>query len=146
MWVARDKKNNQINLFLIKPVRDKVEGIWHTDDWEYPESEFIPIYDKMFPDLKWEDDPVEVSLVSTEFVKKYSDEQKSINEEELNKLVKTEYPDDEDDEILYGVYLSNLRNIYRKGCLAGIERSKDNLDINGIIPTCAEHGVLSLNV
>lgn len=60
MWVARDK-DGTLNLYLVKPVRDVEEEIWHTDDWEYPESEFLPIYD-IFPDLKWEDDPIEVEL------------------------------------------------------------------------------------
>lgn len=70
MWVARDKKGNPVSkndtlqLFLVKPTRCE-EGYWHTDDWEYPESQdmYLPIsWVKNFEYLTWDDEPVEVVI------------------------------------------------------------------------------------
>lgn len=71
MYIARDKKGNPVTkndtlqLFLVKPTRCK-EGYWHTDDWEYPESQdmYLPeSWVKNFEYLTWENEPVEVELI-----------------------------------------------------------------------------------
>ena len=55
MYVARDK-NGMLFLFKIKPVR--MGDIWSWDEYSY-----VLDYD-MFPNLKWEDEPLEVNLVA----------------------------------------------------------------------------------
>ena len=53
-WVARDK-DGSITLYEDKPFRDG--EIWKGCSWKSS-----GIYDLFFPDLKWEDEPVEVEL------------------------------------------------------------------------------------
>lgn len=102
MWVARDK-DGTLNLYLIKPIRDVEEGIWHTDDWEYPESEFLSIYN-IFPDLKWEDEPLEVGLVAVP--------PQNINlDYEVAKALYSELPDKDS---LTGISLKNRIDSYEK--------------------------------
>lgn len=57
MFVARNK-NGQINVFKDKPIR--LEEEWH---WDYDinkSSSWRPINDTAFPELKWEDEPIEI--------------------------------------------------------------------------------------
>ena len=53
-WVAREK-DGSINVFKDKPIRDNDQ--WHDINksccWR-------PINDDAFPDLKWEDEPLEI--------------------------------------------------------------------------------------
>lgn len=68
LYVARDREDcpyvsHHLRLYLVKPVRSIEDGLWHTDDWEYPESESLPLPENWFPDLKWEDEPLEVSII-----------------------------------------------------------------------------------
>ncbi len=56
-WVARDKDGN-ITLYEDKPFRDG--EIWKGCSWKSS-----MIYDLFLPDLKWEDEPVEVELSIT---------------------------------------------------------------------------------
>jgi hypothetical protein len=79
LWVARDKRNNKIHLYLLKPVRDKdcVEWVYPDSDElsklfvENPElKEFydsgclmhIQLLTSAFPNLKWEDEPLQCML------------------------------------------------------------------------------------
>ena len=55
MFVARDKKGI-LFLFKIKPVR-------MGDTWSWDEYSYVLDSD-MFPDLTWEDEPLEVNLVA----------------------------------------------------------------------------------
>lgn len=57
MWVARDKNNN-LHLWFNKPLRFK-DGYWYNND-----GDFI-IDSQLFSYLKWEDEPIEVSLIET---------------------------------------------------------------------------------
>ena len=54
-WVARDM-NGDVNLFVMPP--DREVGYWSSFD-KYN----VPISEEIFPNLKWEDAPVEVELL-----------------------------------------------------------------------------------
>lgn len=60
MWVARDK-NDGLCLYIAKPQRC---GIWWNVSLE--ECDCLKINDALFPDLRWEDEPIEVELVRKE--------------------------------------------------------------------------------
>lgn len=67
MWVARDEAD-VLCLYTHKPIRtenDKTIGNW----WILPheiedsgEGEYIVIDPNLFPELRWEDEPIEVEL------------------------------------------------------------------------------------
>lgn len=57
MWIAKDK-DGSLWLFENKPVRKKY-------DWNDSNSDFMEISDTtglLLPELKWEDEPIEVEL------------------------------------------------------------------------------------
>lgn len=56
MWVARNK-DGWLVLFESKPVRG--EGFWYTNSRD---DDSMPINSSLFPDLKWEDEPIEVEI------------------------------------------------------------------------------------
>ena len=56
-WVAREK-DGSLNVFKDKPIRDN--GQWH---WDYDVNKsccWRPINDDAFPELTWEDEPLEI--------------------------------------------------------------------------------------
>lgn len=55
-WVARDKDTEMLNFYMDRPPR-------RYDFWAAPASLHLP--DKGFPDLKWEDEPMEVEMIIT---------------------------------------------------------------------------------
>ncbi len=60
MWIARDK-NKSLWLYKEKPIRNEQENYWissHHDD------AISTLYPTMFPELKWEDEPIEVEIIS----------------------------------------------------------------------------------
>ena len=70
-WVARNRPNTSPNLqfFYERPIRrDNGYGdkFWHSPT---PWSKSISISQKLFPYLKWEDEPIEVELMISEIVK-----------------------------------------------------------------------------
>lgn len=58
MWVARDK-DGELVLYKGKPVRSHSKDKWVSFgvNWEN-----FTIDESLFPDLKWEDEPIEVEL------------------------------------------------------------------------------------
>lgn len=57
MWVARDE-NTKLWLFINKPIRSKnILGYWGCI------GECMELDSELFPDLKWEDEPIEVRLI-----------------------------------------------------------------------------------
>ena len=62
MWIARNKKDGTLRLFKTKPGRIVEEGCWvkyeHCDDLACG----IRLDDNLFPQLTWEDEPMEVGL------------------------------------------------------------------------------------
>lgn len=68
MWVARDK-DGYLSLFTDKPPRRGKDIGFHSERWYYDTasiSEFtdsMKLNPKLFPDLTWNDEPVEVELV-----------------------------------------------------------------------------------
>lgn len=61
MWIARDK-NGSLWLYNEKPIRNEEE-----EDWTIatPTDTAVGTLDtNMFPELKWEDEPIEVDLVA----------------------------------------------------------------------------------
>lgn len=54
IWIARDKSGELI-AFSKKPHRS-CDEMWETDS----SSGFSTIYDEWFPELKWEDEPIEL--------------------------------------------------------------------------------------
>lgn len=63
MWVARDE-NEALYFFSNKPKRHD-DGYWVS----IPYGEQCMLGDYMFPELKWEDEPLEVTIVPTSFIK-----------------------------------------------------------------------------
>lgn len=58
MWIARDK-DQTLWLFENKPIKEN--DVWNCSDHI---SAYIKISDKtLFPELKWEDEPIEVDLI-----------------------------------------------------------------------------------
>lgn len=58
-WVARDKKGT-LTLFDVKPVSDS-SGYWVQDE-EMCKFYFMHLDGRLFPDLKYEDGPIQVRL------------------------------------------------------------------------------------
>ena len=78
MWVARDK-DYDLSLFTYLPKRCKdYGGSWEAADCE--DSEYCGLNKKLFPELKWEDEPLEVCLCINN--EKYH----TVKIEELNRL------------------------------------------------------------
>lgn len=76
MWVARNK-NGQLTLFEGRPTRDEENEIWnHYTIYSNCTDSNIQHFSakildrKMFPELKWEDEPIEVTLTSSELINK----------------------------------------------------------------------------
>lgn len=71
LWVAREKRGG-LFLYETKPILDYDFGIWFTD------SDCMGTISKnLFPELKWEDEPIEVELRPTttyldEIARKYA--------------------------------------------------------------------------
>lgn len=55
LWVARDW-GGMLFAYFIKPIRDKAWKEWDSDKVS------LSIDDSFFPELKWEDEPIEVEL------------------------------------------------------------------------------------
>lgn len=62
MWIAKDKGETNPSLYLVKPVRDEENGIWHTNDWEWPESQSMPLGKNFIQEISWEDEPIRMNL------------------------------------------------------------------------------------
>ena len=62
MWIVRNKKDGTLRLFKMKPERIDEEGCWvkceHCDDLACG----IRLDDNLFPQLTWDDEPMEVGL------------------------------------------------------------------------------------
>ena len=59
-WVARDNKGDSDSLSIyrdIKPNRLNEEGLWENM------SDFMTIPKDMFPEIKWEDEPVKIEMI-----------------------------------------------------------------------------------
>lgn len=67
MWVARDK-DGCLWLYIYKPIRSKTNYWWEVDEQNTPldEDDCLMIDIELFPDLRWEDEPIEVELVRKE--------------------------------------------------------------------------------
>ena len=86
LWIARDK-NGATYLFVSKPYRDKMFDIWNG-------SEFCKINKNLFPDLTWDDEPLEVEWRPVindldEKAKEYADS--VTDNEELNEMIISAY-------------------------------------------------------
>lgn len=64
MWVARDK-NGTVWLYTNKPIRSSMFSRWNVDTENslFSTNEWMEIDGDLFPDLKWEDEPIEVELI-----------------------------------------------------------------------------------
>lgn len=92
MWVARNP-DNKLQVFKIKPVRhtlevtNKTKGskrydkttvteFWDEEqvfdgyDKHYYPGDYFDVDESLFPDLKWEDEPIEVDIMPSDFCKK----------------------------------------------------------------------------
>lgn len=67
MWVARDK-DEDLWLYTDKPKRSQTNCWWEADTQTNPldADEVMLINRELFPDLSWEDEPIEVDLVRKE--------------------------------------------------------------------------------
>lgn len=59
-WVARDEDGQLCIFYGDKPLRGGCNRWWHPE--HCPEGDWMTIDDKMFPNLTWEDKPIEVEL------------------------------------------------------------------------------------
>ena len=64
-WVCRDKKYNALNLHAEKPYRAQsgYDVSNEPDWWESDCASFLPLDKNLFPDLTWDDDPIEVEII-----------------------------------------------------------------------------------
>lgn len=66
MWIARDK-DGDLTLFSSKPHRCTDVG-WNNESWDVSSmddfTDVMILDPNMFPDLTWEDEPIEVELVT----------------------------------------------------------------------------------
>ena len=58
MWIARDEDNTLV-LWTEKPIRYIETGLWNVPKF----GKRIELDNKLFSELKWEDEPVEVEIV-----------------------------------------------------------------------------------
>lgn len=58
MYVARDR-NGTLWLYREKPWREEDCGLWFSDS-----TNIMQINSEEFPQLKWEDEPIEVKLIN----------------------------------------------------------------------------------
>lgn len=67
MWVARDK-DECLWLFIDKPIRSQKNDWWEVDTQNslLRDDDCLQIDEELFPDLSWEDEPIEVDLVRKE--------------------------------------------------------------------------------
>lgn len=67
MWVARDK-DERLWLFIDKPKRSQIHGWWEVDTQNslLRDDDCMEISGELFPEIKWEDEPIEVELVRKE--------------------------------------------------------------------------------
>ena len=83
LWVARDK-NGKLCLYETKPERDYDVKIWQAA-WFY-----IGVLHNLFPDLTWEDEPMEVEIrpVITDLDAKAKEYANSVTDnEEIKELI-----------------------------------------------------------
>ena len=69
LWLARDK-DGFLTVFGNKPERSDEEWV---DFYSETAKQFIFIDNSLFPNLKWEDEPIEVNIFTKEFVQKFGD-------------------------------------------------------------------------
>ena len=64
-WVCRDKKYNALNLHAEKPyhAQSGYDVSNEPDWWESDCASFLPLDKNLFPDLTWDDDPIEVEII-----------------------------------------------------------------------------------
>lgn len=67
MWVARDK-DECLWLYIDKPIRSQTQIWWEVDTINslLRDDDCMEIDGDLFPDLSWEDEPIEVDLVRKE--------------------------------------------------------------------------------
>lgn len=64
MWVARDKDGTLL-MYNDEPIRSSIFSCWEVDTEKSSigEDDYMEIYGDLFPDLRWEDNPIEVELI-----------------------------------------------------------------------------------
>ena len=62
MWIARDKDGRLFLFTFVKPVRKDEEGCWVKADCHSDLADSIRLDDNLFPQLTWDDEPMEVGL------------------------------------------------------------------------------------
>ena len=62
MWIARDKDGRLFLFTFVKPVRRDEEGCWVKDEHCGDLADSIRLDDNLFPQLTWDDEPMEVGL------------------------------------------------------------------------------------
>ena len=64
-WVCRDKRHNALNLHVEEPYRTYSQ--YNTDDkpdWRESDcASFLPLDNSLFPDITWDDEPIEVEII-----------------------------------------------------------------------------------
>ena len=64
-WVCRNKKDNALNLHLKEPygTYSNYSIVDKTDLWESDCASFLPLDNSLFPNLTWDDEPIEVEII-----------------------------------------------------------------------------------
>lgn len=60
LWLAKDKSGYTVWLYKNKPIRDSVNNCWLPQTLADMSG---CVEQELFPELKWEDDPIEVELI-----------------------------------------------------------------------------------
>ena len=62
MWIARNKYGRLYLFTFVKPVRKDEDGCWVKDDCSCKLAGSIRLDDNLFPQLTWDNEPMEVGL------------------------------------------------------------------------------------
>ena len=62
MWIARDE-DGSLRIYNDEPIRSCIDDKWTIDFSKTLYDECMAIDDDLFPELKWEDEPLEIKLI-----------------------------------------------------------------------------------
>lgn len=120
MWIARDK-DDSLWLFNEKPVRNEEESYWTISS---PNHEAVgTLRYTMFPELKWEDEPIEVDLLPK------------------GKTNKTDITVTRENIIFNNSYWTALRNTTAMAAMQSIIETCENISFTSIQEKIAETAI-----
>ena len=125
MWIARDK-NRELWLYDEKPTREEKYSCWINKSSITNEG-IGTLDDTMFPELKWEDEPMEVDLVPK------------------GKTNKTDITVTRENIIFNDSYWTNMCNTTAMAAMAAIIEKWNNIYLDSVIEEVCELSVAYAN-